>query len=166
MPVDYVRGNISGRQNIEYNGGDAYDIADGDRVTSNNYQPRMIAAVRDLYSPRRIKYFSIRTRTTVNMTARMRRNLAEMGGAGALFASLITHKDAAIYAQCVAACPKGMPLRMFIMPLLRVGLAAKNSNIYIADGVNIVNPWVSSDTPNVPVSTAILDKFNSELSNT
>lgn len=94
----------------------------------------------------------------------MRSNLALMGGSGALFASLISDKTSAIYAQCIAACPGNMPLRMFIMPLLRAGLAAKNANIVIADNVSIVNPWVSSDTPNVPVTSAILDKFNSELS--
>lgn len=124
----------------------------------------MIAAVRDRYGIRRLKYFSIRTRTTVNMTARMRNNMALMGGSGALFASLISDKTSAIYAQCVAACPAKMALRMFIMPLLRSGLAAKNANIVIADNVSIVNPWVSSATPNVPVTSAVLDKFNSELS--
>lgn len=94
----------------------------------------------------------------------MRSNLALMGGSGALFASLISDKTTAIYTQCVAACPAKMTLRMFIVPLLRAGLAAKNANIVIADNVSIVNPWVSSETPNVPVTSAILNKFNSELS--
>lgn len=88
-----------------------------------------------------------------------------MGGAGALFASLVSDKTTAIYAACVAACPRQMSLRMFIVPTLRRGLAAKNSIIEIEDNVGIVNPWVSADTPNVPVSAAILDKFNSVLSN-
>lgn len=163
-PIDCIHGNISGRQDIEYDGADAYSILDGSKVSSNNYQARLIAAGRSAFGGYKLRYFSVRTRTSVNMTARMRSNLALMGGSGALFASLISDKTSAIYAQCVAACPAKMPLRMFIVPLLRSGLAAKNANIVIADNVSIVNPWVSSATPNVPVSSAILDKFNSELS--
>lgn len=163
-PIDCIHGNISGRQDIEYNGADAYSIPDGSKVSSNNYQARLIAAGRNTFGGYKLRYFSVRTRTTVNMTNRMRLNMALMGGSGALFASLISDKTSAIYAQCVAACPAKMPLRMFIVPLLRSGLAAKNANIVIANNVSIVNPWVSSDTPNVPVTSAILDKFNSELS--
>ena len=163
-PIDCIHGNISGRQDIEYDGADAYSIPDGSKVSSNNYQARLIAAGRTALGGYKLRYFSVRTRTSVNMTARMRLNMALMGGSGALFASLISDKTTAIYAQCVAACPAKMPLRMFIVPLLRSGLAAKNANIVIADNVSIVNPWVSSATPNVPVTSAILDKFNSELS--
>ena len=160
-----MRGNISGRQPIEYAGGDAYSITDGDRVSSDNYQPRMVAAVRGLYSKRRVKYFSVRTKTTVNMSVKMRESMAIMGGAGAIFASLIRNKETLIYAQCVAAKPVEMTLRAFVFPLLKSALTVKAANIAIADGVSIVNPWVSSDTPNVPVDADVLDKFSSVLSN-
>lgn len=124
----------------------------------------MIAAVRGLYKPRRIKYFQVRTRTTMNMTAGARETMALMGGVGALYSSLVRNKSAEIYAQCVAACPVNMTLRAFVTRRLRAGLAAKNATIIIAAGVNIVNPWVSSAAPNVPVSNEILDKFSSVLS--
>lgn len=75
-------------------------------------------------------------------------------------------KSAQIYTDCVRVKPAKETLRAFLSPILRAGLDAKNAVIVVADGVSIVNPWVSSDAPNVPVSAAILDKFSSELSNT
>lgn len=99
------------------------------------------------------------------MSVKMRESMAVMGGAGAIFASLIRNKETHIYAQCVAAKPEDMTLRAFVFPLLQSALTVKAANIAIADGVSIVNPWVSSDTPNVPVDSDILDKFRSVLSN-
>ena len=91
-----------------------------------------------------------------------------MGGAGAIYASLINHKDAAIYAAINAAFDaediKGLTLRQFVMPKVMDGLRNHSAQLSIADSVYIVNPWVSSETPNVPVSAAILDKFSNELS--
>ena len=163
-PVDYIRGNISGRQDIEYNGGSAYALADGDRVSAGNYQPRLVAAVRHLHRRDQSKYFSVRTRSTVNMTARMRENLALMGGVGALFAALLNNKTATIYAQCVAACPKGWTLRQFITPLIRQGLTAKDEYIAIADGVSITNPWIHTGAQTLTIAQAIIDKFSDVLS--
>lgn len=159
MPIDYMRGSISGRQNIEYDGARAYDLQDGERVSADSYQPRLIARIKeDKYGV--VRFFQVRTRTTVNMSGAMRLSMAVMGAAGALFASLLNHKDANIYAQCVAAKPKGVSLREFVMPLLMRGLSDKDEHITIAANIYIVNPWVSSDAPNVPVRQEIIDKFN------
>lgn len=125
----------------------------------------MVAKVAHLYEPWRIKYFQVRTRSSINMTATMRHNLALMGGVGALVGSLLRHKESAIYAACLAACPKYCSVRQLVSPALRAGLDQKSATIAIADGVSIVNPWVSSATPNVPVSAEIIAKFSSELSN-
>lgn len=110
------------------------------------------------------RYFQVRTRTSVNMTAAQRLNLAVMGGAGALFSSLLRHKDAPIYNACVAACPRKMSLRQFVYPALLAGLRDKLAALAIAEGVEIVNPWVSAAEPNVPISTAVHDKFAAQLS--
>ena len=95
----------------------------------------------------------------------MRHNLALMGGVGAIVGSLLRNKNTAIYAACVAACPKHCSVRQLVSPALRAGLQQKSATIVVADGVSIVNPWVSSETPNVPVSAEILAKFSDELSN-
>lgn len=163
-PVDWLVGSMSGRQTIKYGSQEtsAYDIADGTKESAIGYRSIMVA--KRIWKTNR-RYFQVRTRTSVNMTNAMRNNMAIMGGACALYSSLVSNKTSAIYQSCVAACPLGYTLREFMIPLLRNGLTAKNSQITIADGISIVNPWVSSETPNVPVTSAILDKFNSVLSN-
>lgn len=168
MPVDYVRGSLSPRQTLTYDesGAAAYDIPTGETMSARDYQAVLVAKVARLGSANRLNYFQIRTRSTVNMTDAFRRNCALMGGVGAIIASLMRDKSAQIYKDCVRIKPAGKTLRAFLSPILRAGLAAKNAVIVVADGVQIVNPWVSSDAPNVPVSAAVIDKFSSELSNT
>lgn len=163
-PVDYLRGNISGRQDLDYNGGAAYDIAAGSIVSAENYEPRFITAVLHLHARGQKKYFVVRTRTSINMTARMRHNLALMGGVGALFAALLSDKTAQIYRDCVDACPEEKTLRQFVTPKLRAGLSAKTDTITIADGVTITNPWVHTGTQTLTISPDIINKFNTELS--
>jgi len=158
LPIDYMRGNISGRQDIEYNGKQAYSIAVGDVVSANNYQPRVVAKM--MRSGKTdLRYFQVRTTTTVNMSASVQLNMALMGAAGALFASLVRSKDSKIYSDCMNLLPPGKTLRAFIVPILREGLRAKDAHITIGSGVYIVNPWVSNDTPNVPIEQSLIDKF-------
>lgn len=167
LPIDYLRGNISGTQDLSqsYDGGSGYSVPAGSKVSAGDYQPIMVAKVAHMSTRKMFRYFQVRTRTSVNMTAALRHNLALMGGAGALFASLVSDKTTDIYIACAGVVPRGETLRAFIIPLLRAGLAAKDPVITISGNISIVNPWVSSATPNVPVSQTILDKFSDELSN-
>ena len=168
MPVDYMRGNLSGRQFLEYGEGKrAYEaIEDGSRGTAANYQPRLVARVVRIDRPTMLRNFQVRTRHSVNMSTAMKHNLALMGGVGAIFAAVVSDKTSAIYNDCVHACPKKMTLRGWLSPLIRQGLAAKDSTITIANGIAIQNPWVSggSGSP-VTIPQSVLDKFASELSN-
>lgn len=168
MPVDYMRGNLSGRQFLEYGDGKtAYEaIEAGSRGSAANYQPRLVARVVRLDRPTMLRNFQVRTRHSVNMSATMRLNLALMGGVGAIFAAVVSDKTSAIYNDCVQACPKGMTLRGWMSPIIRQGLAAKNSTLAIADGIAIQNPWISGGTGSpVTIPQSVLDKFASELSN-
>ena len=166
VPIDYMRGNISGRQDIEYSAGKAYELPDGARQSADNYQPRMIAKVhKDGIST--MKYFQIRTKTTVNMSANYRLSLAVLGASGALYASLVSDKSSAIYNAVLNAANTygiGKTFRAYVIPALIIGLRAKSAQLNIAPNVSIVNPWVSSETPNVPVSQTIIDKFTDVLS--
>ena len=168
MPVDYMRGNLSGRQFLNY-GDDksAYEaIEAGNRGSAANYQPRLVARVVRLNRPSMLRNFQVRTRHSVNMTAAMKQNLALMAGVGAIFAAVVSDKTSAIYNDCVHACPKKMTLRGWLSPLIRQGLAAKNSTLAIADGIAIQNPWISGGTGSpVTIPQSVLDKFASELSN-
>jgi hypothetical protein len=163
MPVDWVTGNLSGRQFLTYTDehGRGWTVPDGQSIAANGYQPRLIAK-RVATTNRR--YFQVRTRTSVHMTAAQRLNLAVMGGAGALYSSMLRHKDAPIYNACVAACPRKMSLRQFVYPALLAGLRDKLASLAIAEGVEIVNPWVSAAEPNVPISATMHNKFAAQLS--
>ena len=123
-PIDYMRGNLSGRQSIEYgtNDGEAYDQPTGQKTAANNYQPRLIAKVLRAPFADRKRYFQVRTKQSINMTQAMRMNLALMGGVGAIFAAIVSDKTSQLYIDCVLACPKGMTLRGWITPLLRQGI--------------------------------------------
>lgn len=158
MPIDCMRGNLSGRQDLVYDGKRAYSIAVGDEVSADSYQPRIVAKF--MKSGRRdLRYFQVRTNTTINMSASMQLNLALMGGAGALFASLVRSKESQIYSDCLGLVPAGKTLRAFMIPLLREGLRAKNTHIAIGNGVYIVNPWTTDETPNVPIEQTLIVKF-------
>lgn len=163
MPVDYMRGNLSGRQSLEYTeqGGTGYDVPDGSRDAATNYEPRLIALHTDLPNRRR-NYFQVRTRTTVNMTTGVRKTQAVMGGAGAIYAALVSDKSSSIYLQCAAAKPRMITLRQFVLPPVMAALAAKESSATIANGLTIDNPWLVA-SPNVPVSAANISKFASVL---
>lgn len=166
MPVEYMAGNISGRQDIKYSadGAKGWDVETGTRESALGYQPRVIAMRR---FRQMANFFQVRTRSTVNMSAANRMSMAVMGGAGALFGSLVQHNTATIYGQCVDAWRahgRNYTFRGYIYPKLSAGLRAKSATISIETGIDIINPWVSSDTPNVPVSADILAKFNAQLS--
>ena len=168
VPVDYIRGNISGRQDIEYNSGKAYEIPNGTTQPADAYLPRLVAQLRNngIYN---MRCFQVRTKTSVHMTENMRLSMAVLGGAGAMFAQIINTPTAAIsvalHAEYEQHGLKGDTFRSFVMATLMEGLKAKDATITFPGNTEVVNPWVSSDTPNVPVSQSILDKFASVLSN-
>lgn len=164
MPVDWLRGSLSPSQAHKYNGADAYTIGDGERVSAEDYLPIMVTKVLRLGKPSMLRYYQIRTRTSVNMTAAVRQNMATMGAAAALYASLVSDKQSNIYIACVGACPKGKTLRQFIMPIIMDGLAAKVDTIQIAANVSITNPWVHEGTQTLTIAPEIIDKFSSVLS--
>lgn len=166
-PIDYMRGSLSGRQDIRYTANDVegYYAPDGEITPANDYMPKLIAHYR---SDRNRRFFCVRTRSSINMSARVRRTMALMGGAGAIYAAIVREKSSPIYIACVNDWKtngvKGSTLRMHVMRILIDGLDDYDATITIG-AANIVNPWVSSETPNVVIPQSIIDKFNSVLSN-
>ena len=164
MPVEYLRGSICGHQVLTYDGGDAYSsITPGTSAPADSYAPILVTKVARLGRPSQLAFFQIRSRSSVNMSAANRHNLALMGGAGAIYSALVRNKAAQIYKDCASACPKGYTLRSFVFPLIHDGLKNKDATIVIASGVGIVNPWVSNAAQNVPIDPAIVAKFDDEL---
>lgn len=76
-PVESMRGNLSGSQELDYreNNNPAYEAPDGD-AHALNYQPRFVGAKR---SKDGLKYFSVRTKSTTKLNAKTRMTMALLG---------------------------------------------------------------------------------------
>lgn len=159
-PVDYMSGSVSGRQLMTFgeNEVDAYETTTP--TIANAYRAKLVLRY---HKRTRLRCFQVRTQYTANVTDKSRLNLATMGGAGAIYAAIVRERGV-LYNECVAATPKGMTLRSFIVPILRAGLAGKIEVIRIAEGVTVNNPWISG-TQSVQVPQSIIDKFAPVLSN-
>lgn len=86
-PVEAMRGNLSGKQELLYaqNDNPAFEAPDGIQY-ARNYQPRFIGAKR---SSTGLKYFAVRTKNAVNNTQRSRSTQAYLGAASAISAAVI-----------------------------------------------------------------------------
>lgn len=170
MPVECMRGNLSGRQSIEYDaqGAKGYDVPVGTIATAVNYSPRIIAK---RFGRDGLKFFQVRTKTSVHKTLRMQRNLAVMGGAGAMFGALLNQKQSSIYTDCVNAWKhhgKNQTFRQFVFSTFYDGLANDRGVIYVGDDTTqyyaeVENPWACNNEGNVPVSQIAFAKFESQL---
>lgn len=161
-PVYVMAGSISGRQALTYGAEQTKAYETEGATAANNYKPNLVLQWRRK-SDRR--FFSVRTKYTTHMTVKNRTNLAELGGAGAIYSAIVRDKSGSIYQQCVNALPPRVTLRKFLIPIIRAGLSGKMENITIADGVVINNPWISSAAGPIQVPADVLDKFATILSN-
>lgn len=168
VPIDYMRGNLSGRQEMTYNGGRAYDsIAQGQSAGATNYQPRLIAKVLRLGRVDMRRFYQVRTRSTVNMSADYRNNVAVMGAALSMYASIVRSGGALLISLQAgyAGEVRSVTFRSWVISFLRVGLTVKAATIDIGGFAQIINPWVAGGTGavvNVPAN--IITKFADILS--
>lgn len=167
-PVEAIQGNMSGRQTLKYAEHDnpAYDAPKDKRSYARNYRPSYIGA---FVTGTGVKYFAVKTKTAVRPTTKSLQAMALQGGAGAMYAALISDQTAQIYQNALAIwesqnARSKVTMRKFYTDIFRSMLARKAArvNASSADGLltlTIENPWVSSATINVPVSMEVLAKF-------
>lgn len=174
-PVEAMRGNLSGKQTLVYaeNDNPAYDAPVG-RQYARNYRPSFIGAKRA--SDGR-KYFSVKTKSATLITAASKKRMAILGGAGAVYASILAHKSSATYIALVALFEKQNKdirekgMRKFFCDWAFNALAVKAQYISIPDlsipagaPVEVKNPWYDgTQTTGVEISNAILNKFFAQL---
>lgn len=171
-PVEAMRGNLSGAQNLQYptdNQG-AYEGPVGSVNYARNYSPRFVGSKRA--SDGR-KYFSVRTKSANHLTAKSKKAMAIMGGAGAMYAAIVRDKNSSLYSRLYAMYLKIQELgdqrtfRKWLMDQLRRGVAAQTGTIVVTGPlapIDIDNPWCTiSETPNVVVGQQTLVKFWDEL---
>lgn len=171
-PVEAMRGNLSGAQQLEYptdNQG-AYEGPAGSVNYARNYSARFIGAK---IAKTGKKYFAVKTKTANHLTVKSKNAMAVMGGTGAIVASILRDKTAAIYTNLYGAWVASQELggtrtfRKFLTDYVRRMVVSKSASIHVqvsSFGQTIENPWnTASATPNVQVSQAVLVKFWSEL---
>lgn len=172
-PVEAMRGNMSGKQQLVYPTSDnkAWLSPDGKQF-ARNYTPRYVGAKRSASGK---VYFSVKARSAVNMTANVRRQQA-ITSVALLYANAIMTDAAgftaamAIWRDHVAAgYNKYTTIRGFLNAMLQEGLAAKDRVISVGvQGVsetrlsvtNVYN-WGSSTTGDVTpeINRVLMAKF-------
>lgn len=169
-PVEAIRGNMSGRQDLLYPSQDnkAYEGPIGSVNYARNYTPRFVGAK---IAKSGKKYFTVRTKSANHLTAKSKKAMALLGGAGALYAALL--KAPALKAQAQAVYVKAQELgdvrsfRAFMMEYIRAALNAHSATITLniaGSSVSIDNPWGKFEgTLNLPVAQNIRVKFWTEL---
>lgn len=173
-----MRGNLSGSQKLAYptDNNAAYDSPVGSRNYATNYQPRFIGAKR---ASDNLKYFIVRTKSAIGLTARSKHVMALLGGAGAMIGAILNtpvQKSACEAAFALAkksGATSAKSLRQFLTEKLQEGLEAKAAIISIRGTYGeetatffARNPWVYTDETGgveVKVSNTVLVKFWSEL---
>lgn len=169
-PVEAMRGNLSGTQKLEYptNNNAAYEGPVGSVNYARNYGARFIGAK---IAKSGKKYFTVRTKSANHLTAKSKKAMALLGGAGAIYAALI--KADALKAQAEAVFAKAQELgdvrsfRKFMMDYIRAALIEHKATIALniaGTSVSIDNPWGKfSGSLNITISDTIRIKFWTEL---
>ena len=168
-PLDFLTGNISGSQDLEYpdNNNKAFYSPLGTLNYAKNYQPRFIA-----YQIRQSnrRYFNIRTKTAFHATTRAMKAVSLLGGAGAMYASLLNNKSTTTYqqihAQWEALRALGMTdtFRQYVMGKLRAMIVAHAEDTVFSGPAtgqpSVINPWFEgSQTSALLISESIIVKF-------
>lgn len=172
-PVEAVRGNLSGRQDLQYaeNDNPAYDSPLGRVNYARNYSPRFIGAKRAADGR---KYFQVRTKTATHMTTKAKKAMAVMGGTGAIVAAILRDKTSQLYAsiyanfvnysEMVETISFRKYLTKFIMGRVRDGIEIIVFTSPTGSPAQIRNPWYDgSQTEGIEVSDEILVKFWGQL---
>lgn len=179
-PVEAMRGNLSGKQELEYplNENPAYYAPTGKHYAAN-YQPRFIGAKR---ASDNLKYFSVRTKSAINKTEKSILAMAALGAVGAIIGAILADKSSALYIALqdayATAKPmkdgKAMSFRKWLSDAYIGQLKAKSPILFrvynnggIPTFIAINNPFVSGGTAgyNVTISNDVLVKFWSVLAN-
>lgn len=174
-PVESMRGNLSGSQELEYaeNNNPAYEAPVGRLNYARNYQTRYIGAKR---SSSGLKYFSVKTKNAVNLSSRAKMVMALLGGTGAIRAAIKKVGIADITAIYLKAKEIGMTsaknVDQYIYDIVYTSLEAKGPFFtFAAPGavpasVRFRNPWVYTNQAGgvaLTIKNSILVKFWSML---
>lgn len=167
-PVEAMRGNLSGAQSLEYPANDnkAYESPVGSKNYARNYSSRFVGAKR---ASDGLKYFSVKTKTCVNMTESAKKAMAVLGGAAACYNAIKLAGgqkwEQIQYNYENAFKSEYKSIRQYAMSVLMQALRSKSAT-FTFGGPTVAtfqNPWVSTAEQDITISNRILVKFWSEL---
>lgn len=175
-PVEAMRGNLSGNQNLVYplNNNAAFDAPSGRRSYARNYGTRYIGAKR---ASTGLKYFGVKTKSAVYLSTKTRKVMALLGGTGAVRAKLMkesafyenTLVKAFEYARTSGAIESSVTIDKWLFDLIYEVLKAKGAVFMFKTAQSAAtyrkNPWVPSQAAgtDVNIGMAILVKFWNQL---
>ncbi len=171
-PVEAIRGNLSGRQDLRYaeNDNKAYESPAGSVNYARNYTPRFVGAK---VAKSGLKYFSVRTKSAVNMSPKAIKAMALLGGTGAIVGAILANKSEAPYVNAHAQWLELVNLgskdsfRKTLSGWVRKALAAKSQNISFTGPrplTTIKNPFYDgTQTTGAIISTDIIVQFWGQL---
>lgn len=165
-----LRGNVSGSQKLQYptNNQGAYESVPGQKNYASNYKPRVIISKRAATGE---LYFSIRKKTANHLTAKSKKAMALLGGAGAIYAAILKSQTLLpgieLQYQKVQELGDTRTFRQYVMDKVRAGLIAHAATFDFtgpATPVSVDNPWGKfSGALNIQVGDNVRVKFWTEL---
>lgn len=174
-PVESMRGNLSGSQDLKYRENDnpAYEAPNGD-AHALNYQPRFVGAKR---SKDGLKYFSVRTKSTTKLNAKTRTTMAILGSIAAI-RSAIQFDGGTDWANLKAiyeyrkehggdAAGSGISFNKWLDYWLRQMLMYKQYTLTLTSSglsVTIQSPYNSYDSDGLEIKQDVFAKFVPVLS--
>lgn len=182
-PVESIRGNMSGRQDLVYaeNDNKAFEAPQGQVNYARNYTPRFVGAKRARDGR---KYFSVRTKNGVNLSPKSMKAMALLGGTGAIYAAIVNSDTLRNGVEMVyrflidrtrQGISGGIPIdttfRQYVSGVVRSALERKANTITFAGGagvqpVNINNPWVAGGSGTaISIAQMVLVQFWTLLAN-
>lgn len=167
-PVEAMRGNLSGAQSLEYPANDnkAYESPVGSKNYARNYSSRFVGAKR---ASDGLKYFSVKTKTCVNMTPATKKAMAVLGGAAACYNAIKLAGgqkwQQILYNYEQAFKSEYKSIRQYAMSVLMAALSSKSATITFGGPTvaTFKNPWNSTGEADIQISNRILVKFWGEL---
>lgn len=167
-PVEAVRGNLSGAQKLLYpsNNNTAFEAPDGKTSYANNYRSSYIGAKR---ASDGLKYFVVKTKTAVNLSNRMKYNLALQGGTFAMVSKLLSDEgyntvfNTAYATEMTAGSTSATTLRQYVTEKVREMIASYQASFTVSVAgfpQTFFNPWVSTEaTKDYYPSRDVIVKF-------
>lgn len=159
-PIDYISGNLSGHQQLQYssNGDRAFAMGIG-TAPAINYQPRLIAVHRASDGKR---YFMVRTKHTANNSEASRSNWALMGATYAIVGAIMRAKNTSIYNSIYSqylSSAVDRTFRQWAISCIRVALVAKSTTINLGS-IAINNPFTAAQqTTGLEIPDDVINKF-------